>query len=147
MIDLGGRDFSFDPKTLELRPESGGAQHGLSFDDWGRKFVCSNSAHVQVVMFEDRYLERNPYVTAPPRWKSSIARRLVPALTEPGATPQLPVAVNWASAKVRFNFESCHSRTGGRPGSRRIRLAASTSRFSAMIPSSSFWNASANRKA
>jgi putative membrane-bound dehydrogenase-like protein len=66
VIDLGGRDFSFDPRTLDLRPESGGAQHGLSFDDWGRRFVCSNSDHIQAVMFEDRYLERNPYVTAPP---------------------------------------------------------------------------------
>ena len=80
MIDLGGRDFSFDPKTLELRPESGGAQHGLSFDDWGRKFVCSNSDHIQVVMFEDRYLERNPYVTAPP--------------------PRLSIAADGAQAKV-----------------------------------------------
>jgi putative membrane-bound dehydrogenase-like protein len=65
VLNLSGRDFSFDPKTLEMRPESGGAQHGLSFDDWGRKFVCSNSDHIQAVMFEDRYLGRNPYLAAP----------------------------------------------------------------------------------
>ena len=64
-VDLGGRDFSFDPKLLDLRPESGGAQHGLTFDDWGRKFVCSNSDHIQMVMFEDRYLARAPYLPAP----------------------------------------------------------------------------------
>src|SRR4029453_14051741 len=55
-INLSGRDFSFDPRTLELRAESGGGQHGMSFDNWGRKFPCSNSDHIQLVMFEDRYL-------------------------------------------------------------------------------------------
>ncbi len=64
-ISLNGRDFSFDARTLELRPESGGAQHGMCFDDWGRKFVCSNSDHIQMVMFEDRYVARNPSVSAP----------------------------------------------------------------------------------
>ena len=64
-IDLSGRDFSFDPRTLELRAESGGGQHGLSFDDWGRKFVCSNSSHMQMVMFDDRYLARNRALPAP----------------------------------------------------------------------------------
>ncbi|MEX0676803.1 MAG: PVC-type heme-binding CxxCH protein [Pirellulales bacterium] len=64
-VSLGGRDFSFDPRTLDLRAESGGAQHGMTFDDWGRKFVCSNSDHIQMVMFEDRYLARNPAASAP----------------------------------------------------------------------------------
>ena len=64
-VDLRGRDFSFDPRTLRLRAESGGAQHGLTFDDWGTKFVCSNSDHIQMVMFEDRYLARNPSLAAP----------------------------------------------------------------------------------
>jgi len=64
-ITLRGRDFSFDPATRELRPESGGGQHGLSFDDWGRKFVCHNSNHCQLIHFEDRYIARNPYYAAP----------------------------------------------------------------------------------
>ncbi|MEX2113979.1 MAG: PVC-type heme-binding CxxCH protein, partial [Pirellulales bacterium] len=64
-LNLGGRDFSFDPRTLELRAESGGAQHGMSFDNWGRKFACSNSDHIQMVMFEDHYLARNPALVAP----------------------------------------------------------------------------------
>ncbi len=64
-IDLRGRNFSFDPKSLELRPESGAAQHGMAFDDWGRMFVCSNSNHFQMVMYEDRYAARNRYLKAP----------------------------------------------------------------------------------
>jgi putative membrane-bound dehydrogenase-like protein len=64
-ISLRGRDFSFDPRTRDFRPESGGAQHGMSFNDWGRKFVCSNSDHLQLVMFDDAYINRNPYLAAP----------------------------------------------------------------------------------
>lgn len=71
-INLSGRDFSFDPKTLDLTATSGGGQHGLSFDDWGHKFVSSNSDHIQLVMFEDRYLSRNKYL-ATPSPRTSIA--------------------------------------------------------------------------
>ncbi|PYM16866.1 MAG: hypothetical protein DME18_00405, partial [Verrucomicrobia bacterium] len=46
-IDLRGHDFSFDPRTLMMHLESGGGQYGLSFDNRGRKFVCSNSAHIR----------------------------------------------------------------------------------------------------
>ncbi len=64
-VDLHGRDFSFNPQTLDLRAECGGAQHGASFDDWGNRFVCSNSDHLQQVMLEDRYLSRNPRLVVP----------------------------------------------------------------------------------
>ena len=66
VLELRGRDFSFDPRTLEIRAESGGGQHGLSFDNTGRKFVCSNSSHLRLVMYEDRYAARNPDMNAPP---------------------------------------------------------------------------------
>jgi putative membrane-bound dehydrogenase-like protein len=64
-INLRGHDFSFDPRKLDLRAESGGAQHGMSFDDWGRKFVCSNSDHAQMVVYDERYTARNPSLRAP----------------------------------------------------------------------------------
>jgi len=65
-VVLRGRDFAFDPRTFAIEPTSGGAQHGMSFDAWGNKFVCSNSDHMQMVMYEDRYAARNPYAAAPP---------------------------------------------------------------------------------
>lgn len=65
-INLRGRDFSFDPRKLDLRPESGGAQHGMCFDDFGRKFVSSNSDHIQQIVYDDRYAGLNPYVQLPP---------------------------------------------------------------------------------
>jgi len=55
ITELRGVDFSFDPETLDLRAENGGGQYGLCFDRAGRKFVCSNSNHIQQVMYPRRY--------------------------------------------------------------------------------------------
>jgi hypothetical protein len=57
--------LSDDSRTLELRAESGGGQHGLSFNSAGRKFVCSNSSHIQTLMYDERDAARNPYYTMP----------------------------------------------------------------------------------
>ena len=65
-VDLDGRDFSFDPRRLDLRPEAGCLQHGMTFDDWGRKFVSGNSDPVEMVFYEDRYAARNPFHALPP---------------------------------------------------------------------------------
>ncbi len=50
-IELRGSDFSFDPEKLDLRNESGTAQFGLTFDDYGRRYLCSNSRHLIAVMY------------------------------------------------------------------------------------------------
>ncbi len=50
--ELSGRDFWFDPLTHEFGMETGGAQYGMSFDNYGRKFGCSNSDHLQHWVYE-----------------------------------------------------------------------------------------------
>lgn len=60
---LRGKDFSFDPRTREVEFVSGGLQFGHSFDDWGNRFVCSNSNHILHVAFPLQYLDRTPGVT------------------------------------------------------------------------------------
>ncbi len=64
--DLRGRDFNFDPRTMSLSIEGGGGQYGMSYDNRGRKFVCSNSHHIQTFMYEARYGERNTFYNMPP---------------------------------------------------------------------------------
>jgi putative membrane-bound dehydrogenase-like protein len=60
-VRLGpGADFRFHPETLELEATTGGGQFGLSFDDWGNKFVCSNSQHARQVVWDRQVIERNP---------------------------------------------------------------------------------------
>lgn len=62
--NLGRRDWAFDPKTEQLEATTGGIQFGHSMDDWGNRFVCSNSNHIIHVVFEEKYLARNPYFGA-----------------------------------------------------------------------------------
>ncbi|WP_298865847.1 PVC-type heme-binding CxxCH protein, partial [uncultured Gimesia sp.] len=62
---IGNRNFLFDPRTLQFDLSSGGGQHGLAIDDWGREFLCTNSSPVKMLMYDDRYLARNPYLKAP----------------------------------------------------------------------------------
>lgn len=64
-LDLRGKDFSFEPRSLRIQPETGGGQYGLSFDSVGRKFVCSNSDHLQMLMYELRHGIRNPQLAMP----------------------------------------------------------------------------------
>ncbi|HEX2747202.1 MAG TPA: PVC-type heme-binding CxxCH protein [Verrucomicrobiales bacterium] len=45
-VNVDGADFSFDPLTLDFRAETGTAQFGLTFDEYGEKYVCSNSSHL-----------------------------------------------------------------------------------------------------
>ena len=64
-LDLNGRDFYFDPRTMKMDAEAGGGQYGLCFDDRGRKFVCSNSRHIMTFMYDVRYAERNAFYPMP----------------------------------------------------------------------------------
>ena len=66
---IRGRDFAFDPRTLQLAPTNSSAQFGLTFDDWGNKYLTSNSDHILQVFFPDRYISRNPYLAAPRSWR------------------------------------------------------------------------------
>lgn len=63
-VTLGRHDFAFDPRTFEFDVTTASAQHGMCFDDWGHKFVCSNSDHIQQVMYDDDLIARNPYLKA-----------------------------------------------------------------------------------
>ena len=56
----------FDPRTESFTRTSGGGQHGMSRDDWGRTYVCGNSDPYRLLMYDSRYLARNPYLQAPP---------------------------------------------------------------------------------
>src|SRR5258706_9656326 len=65
-LELHGRDFVIDPRTMTMTSEAGGGQHGLSFDDFGRRFACNNSDHIRLFMYDDRYAARNPLYAMPP---------------------------------------------------------------------------------
>lgn len=59
---LGRRDLRLDPTQKALTPVSGGEQFGHTIDDWGNRFVCNNSNHLEQIVIPARYLDRNPLV-------------------------------------------------------------------------------------
>ncbi|MCA9178195.1 MAG: c-type cytochrome, partial [Planctomycetales bacterium] len=61
MVSVGSGDLRFDPRNETFEPVTGGLQFGHSIDDWGVRFVCSNSNHIQQVVYPQGYLDRNPY--------------------------------------------------------------------------------------
>ena len=64
-VTVRNRGFLFDPRTRQYEAASGGGQHGLAIDDWGREFRCRNSDPFKLLIYDERYLARNPYLQAP----------------------------------------------------------------------------------
>jgi putative membrane-bound dehydrogenase-like protein len=65
-VSIRGNVFLFDPRGETFELSGGGGQHGMSMDNWGRTFVCGNSDPFHLVMYDSRYVARNPYLQAPP---------------------------------------------------------------------------------
>lgn len=53
-------DIRFDPETLEVELVDGKSQYGMSFDVFGNRFICMNRVPVQHVVFDSKWLKRNP---------------------------------------------------------------------------------------
>ncbi|MBI3863753.1 MAG: c-type cytochrome [Planctomycetia bacterium] len=61
-VTLATNDFRIDPVAATLEALSGGARFGLSFDDWGNRFLCNIRNPVIHVVLPAHYLARNPAV-------------------------------------------------------------------------------------
>ena len=55
-------DSRFNPVTLAFELTGGQGQYGLTFDDYGRRFTCSNRRPVMHAVLEPRYLKRTPHL-------------------------------------------------------------------------------------
>jgi putative membrane-bound dehydrogenase-like protein len=61
-VQLGQHDFSFDPLSSRLTPETGSGSSSLAFDDAGRKFIGDCNRPLQQVLLDWRYAVRNPFL-------------------------------------------------------------------------------------
>ncbi len=61
-VSISNRDFAFDPRGTAFEAVSGNGQYGLTFDDYGRRFVCMNARPIDHVVLEEQYAGRNPHV-------------------------------------------------------------------------------------
>jgi putative membrane-bound dehydrogenase-like protein len=68
----GGNPKSARGMNIKISPRggwettSGGGQYGMSVDDFGRVYVCSNSEPIQTLAYDARYLKGVEHVQAPP---------------------------------------------------------------------------------
>jgi putative membrane-bound dehydrogenase-like protein len=61
-LKFGRTDFRFRPDLSQYETCDGGGQFGLTFDDFGHRFICYNRVQVQHVVLPSKYLRRNPYL-------------------------------------------------------------------------------------
>jgi putative membrane-bound dehydrogenase-like protein len=63
-LDMGQNDLRYNPLNHALEARAGRAQFGLTFDDFGHKFTCSNRNHLVYSVLEASDLTRNRYLNA-----------------------------------------------------------------------------------
>ena len=61
-VVFANSDSRFNPITHAFELTGGQSQYGLTFDDQGHRFTCSNRRPVMQVVLESRYLQRNPHL-------------------------------------------------------------------------------------
>jgi putative membrane-bound dehydrogenase-like protein len=61
-VVFGASDSRFNPLTLAFELTAGQGQYGLTFDDYGHRFTCSNRRPVMHAVLEPSYLKRNPHL-------------------------------------------------------------------------------------
>lgn len=64
-IAIGGKDFRFNPITMEAEAIPGLGQFGNTFDARGQRFVCDNRKHLRHVVFPQDPSIRNPLLIVP----------------------------------------------------------------------------------
>ena len=61
-VEFASSDSRFHPRTGAFELVGGQGQYGLTFDDQGRRFICSNRHPVWHVVLEPHQLTRNPHL-------------------------------------------------------------------------------------
>lgn len=104
-VSISGRDFRFHPFSGDFEAVSGVGQFGLTFDDDGNRFICSNRNPLQHVVMEDSDLRKNPRY-AMPAVVQDVARfgeqSAIYALTRAWTTSNLHAGQFTAACGVRI---------------------------------------------
>jgi putative membrane-bound dehydrogenase-like protein len=61
-VEFSSSDSRYNPKTGDFQLVGGQGQFGLTFDDYGRRFICANRNPVWHVVLEPQQLKRNPHL-------------------------------------------------------------------------------------
>lgn len=61
-IEFSSSDSRYNPRTGDFELVGGQGQFGLTFDDYGRRFICANRNPVWHVVLDPQQLKRNPHL-------------------------------------------------------------------------------------
>jgi putative membrane-bound dehydrogenase-like protein len=64
-VSLRSMNVLLDPKTNKWEVTSGGGQHGMTIDDFGRVYVSGNSDPIHAIAYDARYIHAESHVQAP----------------------------------------------------------------------------------
>ncbi len=96
-INLGARDFRFQPDSGRIAPVSGLSQQGRVRDDFGDWFGCDNSTLIRQVVMPEHYIRRNPHLPPPADISAAVA-------IDPGAHQLFPAS----QRLIRFALSGHH---------------------------------------
>lgn len=91
-LSIRGRDFRFSPRSMRFEAVSGESQFGMAFDDWGRRFVCSNRNPLRHVVLPTFAASRNRFHVPP---------SVVADITPVGPNSRIrPLTRNWTTSNL-----------------------------------------------
>ena len=61
-VEFSSSDSRYNPRTGDFELVGGQGQFGLTFDDYGRRFICANRNPVWHVVLDPQQLKRNPHL-------------------------------------------------------------------------------------
>ncbi len=91
-VSISGMDFRFNPVSGDFGAVSGVGQFGLTIDDYGNRFVCTNRNPVIHIVLEDRFLKKNPLVAVP-----AVATDVAKAAE---ASRVFPIGRSWTTSNL-----------------------------------------------
>ena len=94
-LSISGRDFRFDPVTGEYEAIAGQGQFGMTFDERGNRFVCTNRNPCRQIVLENELLAQTPGLRASRHYED-----VAPA----GENSQLfPISRTWTTSNLHAN--------------------------------------------
>jgi len=92
-------DLRWQPQTGEFENVDGRSQYGMSFDDFGRRFICHNRIPVQHVVLSSKVLARNPHLAFSETVQDCSERTVQSALRSRDSGVRLfPISANITTA-------------------------------------------------
>lgn len=98
-VSIQRTDLRFRPDGSQWEAADGGAQFGITFDDFGRRFICYNRVQVQHVVLPSRVLRRHPQLAFAETVQNCPAETVAEPLKGHGAAARLfPISDNVTTA-------------------------------------------------